>query len=277
MSLVVASFLFASSRCPWPCPFCGVLRFAALPLLRLFRGSLPCPLWKFLLPAPCLFLRPFSGAFHVGGPSLFSRLRELPGTEKRRCGGLSEALQRGSGALPLLPFVACSLLGCPVAFVPLERSCRSGKKEVALPLLPFAVRLPLSRWNGRQDGRGRYCLFATFSSSPSPSPVPPFREPPEAEKGLCSGFVVQPDTVCCRQRALSVLGRGALSEQFAAILTRHPAGLEKETVAASGVRKRFRCSPSPPPLLLRPPGEPPRGGKGCCSGFAVRSDSVCCR
>ena len=192
-------FLFASSRClaffaafcgSLPCLFCG--------------GSRPCPFWNFLLPAPCLFLRPFSGAFHVGCPSLFfPPSRAFRGGKRGGAAGLAEALQLlpsafpssvrlfaslpgrkrdvAAGladALPLLPFVACSPLGCPVAFVPLERSCRSEKKEVALPLLPFAVRLPSSRWKGRQDGRGRYCLFATFSSSPSPSPAAPFASLP---------------------------------------------------------------------------------------------------
>lgn len=104
-------------------------------------------------------------------PSFFSLLANLPGRKRDVAAGLADAL-------PLLPFVACSPLGCPVAFVPLERSCRSEKKEVALPLLPFAVRLPSSRWKGRQDGRGRYCLFATFSSSPSPSPAAPFASLP---------------------------------------------------------------------------------------------------
>lgn len=200
MSLLLFSSLLPAARClAFFAAFCGLL-----PCL-FCGGSRPCPFWNFLLPAPCLFLRPFSGAFHVGCPSLFfPPSRAFRGGKRGGCGRISGSVAAASlrrlpsffsllanlpgrkrdvaaglaDALPLLPFVACSPLGCPVAFVPLERSCRSEKKEVALPLLPFAVRLPSSRWKGRQDGRGRYCLFATFSSSPSPSPAAPFASLP---------------------------------------------------------------------------------------------------
>lgn len=143
-------------------------------------------------------LRPFSGAFHVGG-SFFV----FPS---------SRAFRGGKGVLRQVIGSVAAGFGS-VAATPLR---------CLLPLL--VARLLSSRWKGPagaekrkwcchyypspfgclrpvgtvgQDGRGRYCLFATFSSSPSPSPVPPFREPPLGRKrgvatGLAEAFPLLP-------------------------------------------------------------------------------------
>ena len=167
-----------------------------------------------------------------------------------------------------------------------KRGFATGLAE-ALPLLPFAAS-PSSPSRLREPaGLGKETVAAggvrkRFRCAPSPPLLlrpPGFANLPGSEKRPLR-------RVCCAVAgpcllsvaALSVLGRGALPEQFAAILTRHPAGLKKGTVAAGGVRKRCHCSPSPPPLLLRPPGKPPRAEKGRCGGVAMRLRApVCCR
>lgn len=257
MSLLLFSSLLPAARClaffaafcgSLPCLFCG--------------GSRPCPFWNFLLPAPCLFLRPFSGAFHVGCPSLFfppsrafrggkggggrisgsvaaaslrrlpsffSLLANLPGRKRDVAAGLADAL-------PLLPFVACSPLGCPVAFVPLERSCRSGKKrklrchyypspfgclrpvgkvgKTEGGVTAFSRRFPLRRLllrrhrlRASQGGKNR-CgergseVFPLLPFAASP-PSSPFRRTFPGGKGvLRRGSCAVAGPVCCRQRAL---------------------------------------------------------------------------
>lgn len=127
MSLVVASFLFASSRCPLPCLFCGVLRFVALSLLR-----------------------PFSGAFHVGcfPPSRASR------------GGKGVLWQViGSVAAASLRF---SFFGA--AFSQVSRGGKGmlqqgyRKRCSCFPSLPaplLVARLPSSRWKGPAGAKKR--------------------------------------------------------------------------------------------------------------------------
>lgn len=222
MSLVVASFLFASSRCPLPCLFCGVLRFVALPLLR-----------------------PFSGAFHVG------------------CFPPSRASRGGKGVLwRVIGSVAAASLRFSFFGAPFRKS-------------PGAEKGCCSRVSGCVAAASLRCLL--------PSWLPGCLRPvgkvlPERKKGSCAATTTLRRSVAFVPLERSARRKGALlpfrdvflfAVSFSGGTVCEPPRAER-TVAASGVRKCFHCSPSPPPLLLRPSGEPSRAEKGGCDGVAVR-------
>lgn len=246
MSLLLFSSLLPAARClaffaafcgSLPCLFCG--------------GSRPCPFWNFLLPAPCLFLRPFSGAFHVGCPSLFfPPSRAFRGGKKGGgAAGLAEALQ-------LLPSAI------PSSVPPFRKS-------------PGAEKGCCSRVSGCVAAASLRCLL--------PSWLPGCLRPvgkvlPERKKGSCAATTTLRRSVAFVPLERSARRKGALlpfrdvflfAVSFSGGTVCEPPRAER-TVAASGVRKCFHCSPSPPPLLLRPSGEPSRAEKGCCDGVAVR-------
>lgn len=120
----------------------------------------------------------------------------------------------------------------------------------SLPAPLLVARLPSSRWKGPAGAKKRSCATTTTLRR-SVSFVPLERS--ARRKGALLPFR---DVFLF---AVSFSG-GTVCE---------PPRAER-TVAASGVRKCFHCSPSPPPLLLRPSGEPSRAEKGCCDGVAVR-------
>lgn len=272
-----------------------------------------CPLWIFLLPALCLFFRPFSGAFLVGG-SFFV----FPSSRASRDG--KEALRRVIGsvaagfgsvaATPLRCLLPSWLPGCfrPVGKVLPER--KKGSGAATITLCRSVAFVPLERSARR---KGRYCLFATFSSSPSPSPVPPFREPPWGGKGALLSFF----GLCCfaasfpsssfRTSRASRDGKGALRRICSALANpclfsvaarcRNGLGnLDPTTLpgsekgVAAGLAEALRrdsgalqllpfvvCSPLGCPVTFVPLERFGRDGRGSCGGFAVRLDSVCSR
>lgn len=120
----------------------------------------------------------------------------------------------------------------------------------SLPVPLLVARLPSSRWKG----------------------------PAGAKKGSCAATTTLRRSVAFVPLERSARRKGALlpfrdvflfAVSFSGGTVCEPPRAER-TVAASGVRKCFHCSPSPPPLLLRPSGEPSRAEKGCCDGVAVR-------
>lgn len=274
-----------------------------------------CPLWIFLLPALCLFFRPFSGAFLVGG-SFFV----FPSSRASRDG--KEALRRVIGsvaagfgsvaATPLRCLLPSWLPGCfrPVGKVLPER--KKGSGAATITLCRSVAFVPLERSARR---KGRYCLFATFSSSPSPSPVPPFREPPWGGKGALLSFF----GLCCfaasfpsssfRTSRASRDGKGALRRICSALAnpclfsvaarcrnglgnldpTTLP-GSEKGVAAGLGsvAAASLRCLlPSWLPGYFRPVGKVRAGRKGklrrvcgaagLCLFSAAGAYPVCCR
>lgn len=229
MSLLLFSSLLPAARClaffaafcgSLPCLFCG--------------GSRPCPFWNFLLPAPCLFLRPFSGAFHVGCPSLFfPPSRAFRGGKRGGAAGLAEALQLLPSAFPssVPPFrkspgaekgccsrvsgcVAAASLRCLLpSWLPgcLRPVGKVGKTEGGVTA--FSRRFPLRRLllrrhrlRASQGGKDR-CgergseVFPLLPFAASPS-SPSRRTSPGGKGVLRRGSCAVAGPVCCRQRAL---------------------------------------------------------------------------
>lgn len=236
------SLLLFSSLLPAALPFLRRFAVRCLASFAVVRGLAPFGI--FCYPR----LASFCGLLAVLSTSAVSRLREPPGAEKGCCGGLSEALQ-------LLPSAF------PSSVPPFRKS-------------PGAEKGCCSRVSGCVAAASLRCLL--------PSWLPGCLRPvgkvlPERKKGSCAATTTLRRSVAFVPLERSARRKGALlpfrdvflfAVSFSGGTVCEPPRAER-TVAASGVRKCFHCSPSPP-LLLRPPGEPPRAEKGCCDGVAVR-------
>lgn len=245
MSLVSCRCFFSLRFFPLPAALPFLRRFAVRCLASFAAVRGLAPFGIFCYPR----LASFCGLLAELSTSAVSRLREPPGAEKGCCGGLSEALQ-------LLPSAF------PSSVPPFRKS-------------PGAEKGCCSRVSGCVAAASLRCLF--------PSWLPGCLRPvgkvlPERKKGSCAATTTLRRSVAFVPLERSARRKGALlpfrdvflfAVSFSGGTVCEPPRAER-TVAASGVRKCFHCSPSPPPLLLRPSGEPSRAEKGCCDGVAVR-------